>query len=79
VSKLSAGSVLQTTPVSFNRRFVMRDGRLVTDAAGWGRSVKERQQMPPARPRNTDLSTAAILVTPPGVPPNALPVPEAQR
>jgi hypothetical protein len=35
--------------------------------------------MPPARPRNTDLSTAAILVTPPGVPSNALPVPEGQR
>jgi dihydroorotase len=60
-------------------RFVMREGRLVSEATGWGRSVKERQQMPPARPRNTELSTAAILTTPPGVPPNALPVPEAQR
>jgi dihydroorotase len=60
-------------------RFVMREGRLVSEATGWGRSVKDRQQMPPARPRNTELSTAAILATPPGVPPNALPLPEGER
>ena len=35
-------------------RFVMRDGRLVTDAAGWGRSVKTVQKMPTPKPRNTE-------------------------
>jgi len=53
--------------------------QVVSEAAGWGRSVKDRQRMPPPRPRNTDLSTAAILSTPPGVPRNALPVPESER
>ena len=57
-------------------RFVMRDGKLVTEAAGWGRSVKTVQTMPLARPRNTEHYTSAILSTPPGVAPNATPAPQ---
>lgn len=57
-------------------RFVMRDGRLVAEAAGWGRSVKGVQRMPVARPRNTEHYSSAILETPPGVPVNAVPVGE---
>ncbi|WP_208510393.1 allantoinase AllB [Variovorax paradoxus] len=57
-------------------RFVMRDGRLVAEAAGWGRSVKGVQRMPVARPRNTEHYSSAILETPPGVPANAVPVGE---
>ncbi|KAF1068340.1 dihydroorotase family protein [Variovorax sp.] len=57
-------------------RFVMRDGRLVADAAGWGRSVKGVQRMPVAKPRNTEHYSSAILETPPGVPVNAVPVGE---
>lgn len=57
-------------------RFVMRDGKLVTDAVGWGRSVKTVQQMPTAKPRNTEHYSSAILETPPGVPRTAVPVGE---
>jgi dihydroorotase len=57
-------------------RFVMRDGRLVAEAAGWGRSVKGVQRMPAAKPRNTEHYSSAILETPPGVPVNAVPVGE---
>ena len=45
-------------------RFVMRDGQLVADAAGWGRSVKALQRMPAAKPRNRDLYTRAIVQAP---------------
>jgi dihydroorotase len=55
-------------------RFVMRDGKLVTDAVGWGRSVKTVQQMPTAKPRNTEHYSSAILQTPAGVPATAVPV-----
>lgn len=54
-------------------RFVMRHGKLVEEAAGWGRSVKGIQQMPAARPRNTEHYSSAILQTPAGVRPNARP------
>ena len=57
-------------------RFVMRDGKLVTEAAGWGRSVKSVQKMPTPKPRNTEHYSSAILQTPHGVPVNALPVGE---
>jgi len=60
-------------------RVVMHDGRLVADAAGWGRSVKAVQRMPLPRPRNTDLTTAAILATPPGVRADALPAEDVPR
>jgi allantoinase len=55
-------------------RFIMRDGKLVADAAGHGRSVKSVQKMPAPAPRNTEHYTNAILATPPGVPVNAFPV-----
>ena len=55
-------------------RFVMRDGRLVEDAVGWGRSVKTIQAMPTAKPLNTEHYTSAILKTPDGVRPTAEPV-----
>ena len=55
-------------------RFTMRDGRLVTDATGWGKSVKPIQKMPTPRPRNMDLYSSAILRTPPGVPLTAEPL-----
>jgi allantoinase len=42
-------------------RFVMRDGKLVADAAGWGRSVKPVQKMPPPQPRNQEHYTSAIV------------------
>jgi dihydroorotase len=53
-------------------RFVMRDGKLVSEEAGWGRSIKSVQNMPAPRPRNTDRYTNAILTTPAGIPPTAL-------
>jgi dihydroorotase len=58
-------------------RFVMRDGRLVEAMAGWGRSVKAMQQMPPARPRHTETATRAIVQGPKGV--GAAPQPGAQE
>ena len=54
-------------------KFVMRNGELVTEAAGWGRSVKDIQQMPTPRPQNTEHYTDAILSTPEGVRPTAEP------
>ncbi|MFM0636259.1 allantoinase AllB [Paraburkholderia metrosideri] len=55
-------------------RFVMRDGKLVKDAAGWGRSVKSIQAMPAAKARNAEHYISAILKTPDGVRPTAEPV-----
>ncbi|HEX4369634.1 MAG TPA: allantoinase AllB [Rhodopila sp.] len=46
-------------------RFVMRDRRLVADTAGWGQSVHAIQQMPPATPRNTDLTMRSIVAVRP--------------
>ena len=57
-------------------RFVMRDGKLVSEASDWGRSVKGVQKMPTPKPRNTEHYSSAILQTPPGVPPTAVPVGE---
>ena len=51
----------------------MQHGKLVAEAAGWGRSVKSVQQMPAAQPRNTEHYSSAILQTPAGEPVNALP------
>jgi dihydroorotase len=45
-------------------RFVMRDRALVDGTAGWGRSVHAIQNMPPARPRNTDTTMQSIVVVP---------------
>lgn len=57
-------------------RFVMRDGKLVESAAGWGRSVKAVQQMPPPAPRHTEHATRAIVQGPKGV--GAAPKPGVQ-
>jgi len=42
-------------------RFVMKDRALMPGTRGWGRSVHTIQQMPPATPKNTDNTMAAIL------------------
>ncbi len=44
-------------------RFVMKNRVLQTDARGWGRSVHSIQAMPPAMPRNTDQTLAAVTAT----------------
>jgi dihydroorotase len=59
-------------------RFVMRDGELVRDAAGWGASVKSIQNMPPPAPRNTDSTTRAIATRPADAPASARPPEGAQ-
>ena len=80
ISKISPwnGRAVQGYPVHtlLRGRFVMREGRLVQDMAGWGRSVKSVQRMPTAKPRNTEHYSSAILRTPPGVPETATPVGE---
>lgn len=77
ISKISPwnGRAVQGYPLHtlLRGRFVMRHGKLVEEAAGWGRSVKGIQQMPAARPRNTEHYSSAILKTPAGVRPNARP------
>jgi dihydroorotase len=78
ISKISPwhGRAVQGYPLHtlLRGRFVMRDGKLIADAAGWGRSVKSIQKMPPAAARNTEHYTSAILRTPPEVRPTAEPV-----
>jgi allantoinase len=78
ISKISPwhGRSVQGYPLHtlLRGRFVMRDGKLVTDAVGWGRSVKSVQKMPKAAARNTEHYTSAILRTPPGIRPTAEPV-----
>jgi hypothetical protein len=56
VSKLSAGSVLQTTPVSFNRRFVMRDGSVQT----W-QSLSNPNVVRAAGPIDPEIGFVSIL------------------
>lgn len=77
LSKISPwhGRAVQGYPLHtlLRGRFVMRDGKLVEDSVGWGRSVKGMQQMPAARPRNTEHYGSAILITPAGIRPNAYP------
>ncbi|RZL99977.1 MAG: allantoinase, partial [Variovorax sp.] len=58
-------------------RFVMREGRLVDEAVGWGRSVKGIQKMPTARPRNTEHYASAIRTAPEGIPLHARPLVDA--
>jgi dihydroorotase len=76
ISKISPwhGRAVQGYPLHtlLRGRFVMRDGKLVTEAAGHGRSVKAVQKMPPAMPRNVEHYSSAILTTPGGAPVNAL-------
>jgi len=77
VSKISPwhGRAVQGYPLHtlVRGRFVMREGKLVTEAAGWGCSVKAVQRMPAAKPRNTEHYLNAVLETPPGVPASAAP------
>ncbi|MEC5384345.1 dihydroorotase family protein [Uliginosibacterium sp. H3] len=54
-------------------RFVMRDGRLVEDAVGWGKSVKGIQKMPTPDVRNDWSTMKNIVKVPEGFPNNALP------
>lgn len=78
ISKISPwnGRTVHGAPVHtiVRGRFVMRDGALVADASGWGKSVKGVQQMPTPKPRHTEHYTSAILQKPEGIPPNARPV-----
>ena len=45
-------------------RFVVRDRQLIADTKGWGQSVHAIQEMPPAKPRHVDQTTAAIVRPP---------------
>ncbi|RZL10926.1 MAG: allantoinase AllB [Rubrivivax sp.] len=78
ISRISPwnGRSVQGTPLHtlVRGRFVMRDGQLVADAAGWGVSVKGVQKMPTPKPRNTEHYISAVLETPAGVPRTAVPV-----
>ena len=57
-------------------RFMMRDGKLVSETSGWGRSVKPIQKMPTPKPLNTEHYSSAILQTPEGSPGHSVPVGE---
>jgi len=60
-------------------RFMMRNSKLVTDAAGWGQSVKPVQKMPTPRPLNTEHYSEAILSAPHGVTPSLTPAAEVLK
>lgn len=81
ISKISPwnGRAVQGYPLHtlLRGRFVMRDGKLAADAAGWGRSVKGIQQMPAAKPRNMAHYSSAIVEAPEGIPANAKPLVDA--
>jgi allantoinase len=81
ISKISPwnGRSVQGYPLHtlLRGRFVMRDGRLVADAVGWGRSVKDIQKMPSPKPRNMAHYSSAIVEAPAGIPLNALPLVDA--
>ncbi|MDB5939702.1 MAG: allantoinase [Polaromonas sp.] len=81
ISKISPwnGRAVQGYPLHtlLRGRFVMRDGKLVSDAAGWGRSVKSIQKMPTPKPRNMEHYSSAIVETPVGIPVNAFPLVDA--
>jgi len=78
VAKISPwnGRMVQGYPLHtlVRGRFVMIDGKLVADAAGWGKSVKPVQKMPAPKPRNIEHYSSAILETPAGLPLTATPV-----
>lgn len=77
VSKISPwnGRMVQGYPLHtlVRGRFVMRDGKLVREAMGWGSSVKSIQRMPTPQPRHTDTAISAVLQTPEGVVNSAVP------
>jgi len=72
LSKISPwnGRAIQGYPLHtiVRGRFVMRDGKLVEEASGWGKSVKGIQEMPKPMPRNTEHYSSAIVKTPAGAP-----------
>ena len=45
--------------------FIVRDGALVEERKGHGRSVHGIQRMPPPEPRNTDKTIAAVTAAAP--------------
>jgi dihydroorotase len=57
-SRYVQGSPLHTL---VRGRFVMKNGELVAESKGWGKSVKAIQKMPEPVVRNADKTTAAIL------------------
>jgi dihydroorotase len=81
ISKISPwnGRAVQGYPLHtlLRGRFVMRDGKLVADAVGWGRSVKGIQKMPAAKPRNMAHYSSAIVEAPAGIPAYAIPLVDA--
>ena len=83
ISKISPwhGRAVQGYPVHtlLRGRFVMQDGKLVTSAKGWGKTVKGIQKMPTPAPRNQAFYSSAIVVKPMGVRPNALPDADIER
>jgi dihydroorotase len=68
ISKISPwhGRSVQGYPIHtlLRGRFVMREGQLVSDAAGWGRNIKPIQKMPPPAPRNMEHYSRAIVKAP---------------
>jgi dihydroorotase len=60
------GHALKGVPVHTLVRghFVMRERELVTEARGWGKSVKRIQEMPAPQPRNVEHTMAAIVRRP---------------
>ena len=76
ISKISPwnGRPVKGAPVHtlVRGRFVMRDGRLVQEASGWGKSVKSFQRMPKPQPLHQEHYIRNVLSTPPGIPQNAL-------
>lgn len=83
VSKISPwnGRMVQGYPLHtlVRGRFVMRDGKLVREAMGWGRTVKTIQCMPTPQPRHTDTAISAVLKTPDGVVNSAVPLDDNWR
>lgn len=77
LSKISPwhGRAVQGYPVHtlLRGRFVMQHGKLVADAVGWGRTVKQIQAMPAPRPKNMQHYSSAIVQPPAGGRADALP------
>lgn len=83
ISKISPwnGRPVQGYPVHtlVRGRFVMKDGQLVRESQGWGKSVKSVQAMPAPRPKNTETAITAVLKTPKGLTNSAVPTDSSWR
>lgn len=83
LSKISPwhGRAVQGYPVHtlLRGRFVMQHGRLVADAVGWGKTIKQVQAMPAPRPQNMQHYSSAIVKPPAGGRADALPADGVQR